>query len=79
MSVSIHSVIPSEAEESVNKSPAKRLNYDHAHRTWFSMLNKVKTDVLRQKSEDVEKNDFSRTFWVSNYTIITEADVSRLL
>ena len=32
------SVIPSAGEESVNKSSAKRLNYNHAHRTWFSML-----------------------------------------
>jgi hypothetical protein len=32
------SAIASEAEESVRKSPAKRLNYGHDRRTRFSML-----------------------------------------
>jgi hypothetical protein len=33
----------SEAEESVKKSPGKRLSYHHAHRTWFAMQRIVLT------------------------------------
>jgi len=60
------------SEESIENSPAKRLNYDHAHTTWFSILElmsylHVTARLMRMKGKDTSRpeqgNEASVQHW----------------